>query len=293
MDAKTGLVALFGVCSSLALAACGSGDEGAEEAAASAAPVAASAAPEATATAPATAEGEAAAVPLAEQDLAYGETGNTNLIGYLAVPGDLVGPLPGLIVIHGEDGLDEETRALTRRLAGERYITLAVDLYAGAGVERARDSATRAGVLLEQADATLANIRQAYDYLTKYASVPSVGAIGFSSGGSWALRAGIAMPNELDAVVTYYGEIITETLALSQMTAPVLGHFPGAEESLAADARIFRNRLREEDKRAEIYVYPSAAPGFANPASPTYSAESADEAWQRTVEFLGINLARE
>jgi carboxymethylenebutenolidase len=207
------------------------------------------------------------------------------------MPADADEPLPGLIVIHAEAGLDEETRALTRRLAGERYIALAVDLYAGAPLENAPDAATRAGALVENTEATLGNIRQAYDYLTKYAFVPSVAAIGMASGGSWALRAGIAFPDELDGVVMYYGQIITESNALRELTAPVLGHFAALDESiLAADVRLFRSRLLEAGKRAEINIYPNVQPGFASEASAAYDASVADEAWQATLEFLDLSL---
>jgi carboxymethylenebutenolidase len=290
MNAKTAL-AVVGVFCVLAAGGCGSRDAGQDESAAPE-PGASAVAPDAAPAAPAgrTAVEPGGTVALVEESLAYGEAANTNLVGYLVVPADAVEPLPGLIVIHGEGGLDEETRALTRRLAGERYIALAVDLYAGAA-EDGSDAATRAGALVEQSEATLANIHQAYDYLTKYAFVPSVAAIGMGSGGSWALRAGIALPNELDGVVMYYGQILTESAALSQLTAPVLGHFAGLDESVPpADAQFFRVRLREEGKRGEINIYRNVQAGFANPASAAYDAEASDEAWQATVEFLDINL---
>jgi carboxymethylenebutenolidase len=286
MDVKTAF-ALLGVCSAL-VAGCGSSDPGQDESRAVAAPEPAALPPQAEAAAAPTAE---PAVPLVEQNLAYGEAANTNLVGYLVMPADTDEPLPGLIVIHAEAGLDEETRALTRRLAGERYIALAVDLYAGASTEDARDAGTRAGALVEHAEATLGNIRQAYDYLTKYAFVPSVATIGMGSGGSWALRAGIALPDEIDAVVMYYGQIITELNALRELTAPVLGHFADRDESLpAADVRLFRSRLLEAGKRAEINIYPNVQRGFASEESPAYVAPVADEAWQATLEFLDLNL---
>jgi carboxymethylenebutenolidase len=207
------------------------------------------------------------------------------------MPADAVEPLPGLIVIHDEDGLDDDIRAFTRRLAAEGYIALAIDLYGGSVAEEARDVATRPAVLVEQADATLGNIRQAYDYLTKYAFAPSVAAVGWSLGAAWALRAGVALPDELDAVVMYYGQFITSSDALGKLTAPVIGHFAGLDESIPpADARLFRSRLLEAGRRAEIYIYPDARPGFANPNGATYDAAAADEAWRRTVEFLDINL---
>jgi carboxymethylenebutenolidase len=287
MDAKTAL-ALLGVGCALVAGGCGTSDPGQSAAGAQAEPEPAGVAPQAETAAPATAQ---PAVALVEQNLAYGEAANTNLVGYLVMPADAVEPLPGLIVIHGEAGLDEETRALTRRLAGERYIALAIDLYAGASVENARDAATRAGALVDQTEVTLGNIRQAYDYLTRYAFVPSVGAIGMASGGSWALRAGIALPNELDAVVMYYGQIITDPVALRELTAPVLGHFADLDESiLAADARLFRVRLIEAGRRAEINIYPNVQAGFASEGSAAYNAAVADEAWQATLAFLDLNL---
>jgi carboxymethylenebutenolidase len=290
MDAKTALAALLGVCSVLTTA-CGSRDAGQDESGVAPTEGAAPGPADAETAAPAEVAPESRSVELVEQNLAYGEAANSNLIGYLAMPADAVEPLPGLIIIHEQDGLDDDIRAFARRLAAEGYIALAIDLYGGAVAHDTRDVATRAGVLVEQADATLGNIRQAYDYLTKYAFAPSVAAIGWSLGGTWALRAGVALPDELDAVVMYYGQFATESDALSRLTAPVLGHFAGLDESIPpADARLFRARLLEAGRRAEIYIYPEARPGFANPNGAAYDAAAADEAWRRTVTFLEINL---
>src|SRR5688572_14961043 len=71
-------------------------------------------------------------VPVLEQELAYGEGARSNLVGYLAMPQDAAEPLPGVIVIHEWWGLNENIKAMTRRLAGEGYVALAVDLYGGA-----------------------------------------------------------------------------------------------------------------------------------------------------------------
>lgn len=289
MDAKTALT-LLASSSVLAAGGCGSREGGQDESAAEAEPAAVAVAPEAPAATPEASE-SGDDVPLVEQNLAYGEAGNENLIGYLVMPADAVEPLPGIIVIHGEGGLDEETRELTRRLASERYIALAVDLYASVSAEDPPDAAARVGALLRQSEATLGNIHQANDYLTKYAFVPSVAVIGMAAGGSWALRAGIAMPDEVDGIIMYYGQIITESAALGQITAPLLGHFAGLDEAIpAADARFFRTRLRDEGKRGEIMIYPNARAGFANTSSPAYDAAAAAEAWQRTVEFLDLYL---
>jgi carboxymethylenebutenolidase len=70
--------------------------------------------------------------PLLEQEVAYGEAQKRNLVGFLAMPGDAAEPLPGLIVIHEWWGLNDNIKAMTRKLASEGYVALAVDLYNGA-----------------------------------------------------------------------------------------------------------------------------------------------------------------
>ena len=109
-----------------ALCGCGSSED-------PAAPVAAAPAPPAEhqhdAVAPAVAATQEA--QLLEQTLAYGEGTRSNLVGYLAMPQDAAEPLPGIIVIHEWWGLNDDIKAMTRRLAGEGYVALAVDLYGG------------------------------------------------------------------------------------------------------------------------------------------------------------------
>ena len=66
------------------------------------------------------------------EEVTYGEVAGHPLRGYLAKPKAHGGALPGLIVIHEWWGVNDNIRAMTRRLAGEGYLALAVDLYGGA-----------------------------------------------------------------------------------------------------------------------------------------------------------------
>ncbi len=121
----------------LSLFACGAGEKPASTATPANAPAAnvppAQAAPTRTTPTPVQAPAPAAStVPLLEQEVAYGEGQKTNLVGFLAMPRDAAEPLPGIIVIHEWWGLNEQIKAMARRLAGEGYVALAVDLYGGA-----------------------------------------------------------------------------------------------------------------------------------------------------------------
>ena len=232
-----------------------------------------------------------APVDVFEQALAYGESGNSNLIGYLAMPADVTEPLPGVIVIHESWGLNDDVRALTRRLATEGFVALAVDLYGGATASSAREAQTLVTAVMAAPDAAIANIRQAYDYLDKYALAPSIATLGWSLGGTWSLRAALAMPEEIDAVVVYYGEVVTDPERLRALNMPLLGLFGELDESIPVrEVQQFRSRLSELGKSSTVYIYSNVAHAFANPNGGTYDAEAAEGAWGSTIEFLRANL---
>lgn len=227
-------------------------------------------------------------VPLLEQELlAYGESEGANLTGFLAMPRDAIEPLPGLIVIHEWWGLNDNIRAMTRLLAAEGYVALAVDLYGDA----VADDPARAQELMARVTASpelvRSNLGQAYEYLDEYALSPRIGVIGWCLGGGWALQTALMLPDELDATVMYYGRIETDEERMRSLSTPLLGLFGALDESIPArDVREWRSRLRDMGKNVDIYVYPDARHAFANPSGGAYDAETAEDAWDRTLEFL-------
>ena len=230
-------------------------------------------------------------VSLLEQDVAYGEAQKRNLVGFLAMPSDAAEPLPGIIVIHESAGLDDNTKALTRKLANEGYITLAVDLYAGAKANTPDRARALMGAVLGDQDAARANLKQAYDYLAKYAFAPRIGSIGWSLGGGWSLQTALMLPDKLQAMVMYYGPITGRDSELAALGMPVLGFFAGLDESIPVrDVQKFRSTLLKAGRPAEVIIYPKAKAGFANPDGATYDQQAATESWQKTLSFLAENL---
>jgi len=118
--------------------------------------------------------------PLLEQEVAYGEAQKRNLVGFLAMPGDAAEPLPGLIVIHEWWGLNDNIKAMTRKLASEGYVALAVDLYNGAKADTPEKAQPLMAAVVGDQEAARANLKQAYDYLDKYALAPRIGSVGWS-----------------------------------------------------------------------------------------------------------------
>jgi carboxymethylenebutenolidase len=274
------------------VAGCGPADEPAPADDSAAQSVAATAAEHAHDTPEPTPVAEAApAVPVLEQELAYGEGAKTNLVGFLAMPRDAAEPLPGIIVIHEWWGLNDNIKAMTRRLAGEGYVALAVDLYGGATAETPDVAQELMTALLAEPAAANRNLQQAYDYLEKYALAPRIAAVGWCLGGGWSLQTALLYPDTLDAVVMYYGAPITDRSRLATVNAPILGFFGGLDESIPVrQVQDFRATLQDLGKNAEVLIYPRADHAFANPSGGNYNEEAADDAWQKTVAFLTRHL---
>ncbi len=231
--------------------------------------------------------------PLLEQNLAYGEAEGQNLTGFLAMPADAAEPLPGLVIIHEWWGLNDNIKAMTRRFAGAGYVALAVDLYGGRIAEDTSAAQALMTEIVTEPDGVRENLRQAYEYLDRYAFAPSVGSVGWCLGGGWSLQTALMLPRELDAMVMYYGRLVSDEEMLDSLQMPVMGHFGEQDASIPIrEVQEFRNTLSRLGKQAEIHIYSGADHAFANPSGGAYSPVAAEVSWERTIDFLNANLSR-
>ncbi|MEX1081515.1 MAG: dienelactone hydrolase family protein [Halofilum sp. (in: g-proteobacteria)] len=214
--------------------------------------------------------------------------------GYMARPAAAEKPTPGVLVIHEWWGLNDNIRALSRRLAANGYTALAVDLYAGETAETSEQARSLLERAMRDEQRLRRNLREAVDYLDVMPSTTRVGSIGWHFGGGWSLRSALMFPDPLDAAVIYYGEPVTDKAELEALSAPVLGHF-GAEGSSISikHVRAFEAALTELEKAHEIHLYEGAGHAFDDPAGTRNVAESAGLAWRRTLDFLERTLQPE
>jgi carboxymethylenebutenolidase len=224
------------------------------------------------------------------QEVTYATLEGQPVVGYLARPAG-GGATPGLIVIHEWWGLNDNIRAMTRRLAGEGYTALAVDLYGGQ-VAGDRDTAY---ALMKSANAEPAraedNLRAAHDFLRAELGAPSVASIGWCFGGAWSLNTALLLPETLDAAVIFYGHLVTDPSRLKTLEMPILGLFGSEDQGIPLDSvEAFSSALDGLGKDATIIVYPGADHAFANPSGRNYQPEAAEQAWQATLEFLQQHL---
>lgn len=200
--------------------------------------------------------------------------------------------LPGLIVVHEWWGLNDNIKTTARRLAGEGFRVLAVDLYDGQVAESPDQARSLVQTAMADEERLVSNMQAAHEYLSGQQQAPRVGVMGWCFGGGMALSAALAMPSDLDAVVIYYGRVQGASREqLQQLQMPILGIFGGEDQSIPTDAvRSFEQTLDDLGKDARIEIYPNAGHAFANPTGKNYVADAAEDAWDMTTAFLKEHL---
>ena len=223
------------------------------------------------------------------EEVQYATVNGAEVTGYLSKPEGAGEGGPALIVIHEWWGLNDNIRMMTDKLAGEGYTALAVDLYKGKVAESPDSAGTYARSVNE--DEAIDNLSQAHSYLAEQQDAGKVGTIGWCFGGGWSLQAALAMPDEIDAAVIYYGRLVTDVEELSKLDMPVLGIFGAEDDGIPPEqVKKFEAALNEAGVDNDIHIYEGAGHAFANPSGTRYDKEAAEDAWQKTVNFLAEHL---
>lgn len=243
-------------------------------------------------------------IPVTAETVTYTQTEEgTPVEGYVAAPSnpDSVlnahgkdpssARLPGLVVIHEWWGLNDNVRTAARRLAGQGYRALAVDVYQGAVANSADSARALMQRAMGQQEQVTANLQAAHDYLRSEADAPRVAVMGWCFGGGRTFDAVAAAPTQYDAAVAYYGNPQSMTTeVLDETTAPLLAHFGRKDQAVSPeDAKEFQSRFEEAGTEGAIHFY-DAGHAFANPSGDSYEPEAAEQAWSRTTDFLQRHL---
>jgi len=210
--------------------------------------------------------------------------------GFLALP-DGDGPHPGVVVIHEASGLNENIRDITRRLAGEGYAALAVDLFNGRN--RAICMARyMAGMLMGSVNRYgIDDLRAALTLLAKNPEVDALrlGAIGFCMGGGFAI-AWACTDSRLKAIAPFYGAN-PRPLEVVKRLCPVVGSYPERDFTASAGRNLDRALARHGIEH-DIKIYPETRHFFFNEQNGAYDRDAAADAWQRLLRFFGERIGK-
>jgi carboxymethylenebutenolidase len=218
----------------------------------------------------------------------------TKTSGYLATPAS--GKGPGVLVIQEWWGLVGHIKNVCDRFAAEGFTALAPDMYHGKKIPNSEpDEAQKALMTMELGQAAK-DMSGAVDFLVGHPAVRGngIGVVGFCMGGGLALWLASLRPDQVRAVVPFYGIVPWDAVQpdWDRMAAAVEGHF-GLEDDFDADelAHKFQHELESRGKEVRMFFYPGGRHAFFNDTRPeVYDEDAARQAWVRTLEFLRAKL---
>ncbi len=209
----------------------------------------------------------------------------SRLLGYLARP-TRAGTSPGILIIHENRGLNDHTKDIARRYAGEGFVALAVDLVSRAGGSTSDTAANTGALGSAKIDDLVADMKAYAAYLQKLDGVKpgGIGVTGFCFGGGYAFESAIASP-EVKAAVPYYG-ICRLIDQLSTTKAAVLAMYGALDNRVTSQSERVRAELAKTGRPFDVQVYAGASHAFFNDTGASYNATAAADAWTRTLGWF-------
>ena len=216
--------------------------------------------------------------------------GNGQVTGLLARPAKAAGPLPVVLVVHENRGLNPHIEDIARRLAVDGYLAYAPDVLAIlGGYPGDEDKAREAFGQLDQTKARADFVAAAHALMALPEGKGKVGVVGFCYGGTMANYLATQVP-ELAASVPFYGGQ-PPAAEVPKIKAPLLIHYAGNDKRINDGWPAYEVALKAAGARYEAHTYAGTEHGFNNDTTPRFDAEAARLAWSRTLAFFKAQLA--
>ena len=199
-------------------------------------------------------------------------------------------PLPAVIVIHENRGLNPHIKDVARRIALEGFEAFAVDMLSPFGGTPAGEDKAREMIGKLDGAKTAAKLAKVAEHLTRVKTqARKVGAVGFCWGGGMVNGLAAASP-DLAAGVSYYGRQPGAEDA-AKIRAAMLLHYAGEDARIDAGIAGYEAALKAAGVDYRIFVYEGSQHAFNNDTNAArYDKPAADLAWSRTIAFLKEKL---
>lgn len=215
------------------------------------------------------------------------------LSAYVATPAGE--PVGALVVVQEIFGVNKSIRKVVDDYAAEGFVAIAPALFDRfeRDVELGYGQADLQRAFQEfypklDPNVSLLDVAAAFGHV-KQAGKPTA-VTGYCYGGLMAWVSAVRGENvkmRPDCCVGYYAGGIGR-FASEEPVCPVLLHFGAADDHIGQDQV---DAVRNAHPEVEICMYEGAGHAFANPDRPSYVADAAKLADERTLEFLKKNLA--
>lgn len=216
--------------------------------------------------------------------------GHGEVRGYRVRPAKAAGPVPGVVVVHENRGLNPYIEDVARRVVKAGFVALAPDGLSSVGGYPGNDDEGRR--LQQQVDPQklMNDFFAAIEYLrASELTTDKIGITGFCYGGGVSNAATVAYP-ELAAAVPFYGRQARPE-DVPKIKAPLLLHFAGTDPNVNATWPAFEAALKAAGTTYEAHVYPGTNHGFHNDSTLRYGEAAAKLAWDRTIAWFRRYLA--
>lgn len=215
--------------------------------------------------------------------------GHGEVRGYLVRPAAATGPVPGVVVVHENRGLNPYIEDVTRRLAKAGFAAFAPDGLSSVGGYPGNDDAGRDLQRTVDGEKLMNDFFAAIDWL-KAAEFTrgKVGITGFCYGGGVSNAAAVAF-EDLGAAVPFYGRQ-PRPEDVSRIKAPVLLHYGELDTRVNEGWPAYQKALDAAGVTYEAYIYEGANHGFHNDSTPRYDEAAAELAWERTIAWFEKHL---
>ncbi len=216
--------------------------------------------------------------------------GQGEVRGYWVSPAAATGPVPGVVVIHENRGLNPHIMDVARRVALAGFVAVAPDGLSSLGGTPADEDAARGMFSQLDRDASLADFVGAVDFLHAHESTTSkVGCVGFCWGGLMANRLAVASEH-MAAAVPFYG-MQAPLEDVPRIRGALQLHYADNDARINAGIVDYMHALQEARVTFEQYIYPDTQHAFHNDTNAArYNADAAALAWSRTIEFFRRHL---
>jgi len=216
--------------------------------------------------------------------------GHGTISGLMVKPAAATGPLPAVLVIHENRGLNPYIEDVARRAGKAGYLAFAPDGLSSLGGYPGTDEEGREMQRSLDRGKLLQDFFAAFEYLRDHeGSTGSVGAVGFCYGGGVCNSLAVNYP-DLGASVPFYGRQAAAE-DVPGIEAPLMIQYAGLDERINEGWEAYGAALEEHGKEFSVHFYPGANHGFHNDTTPRYDEAAAALAWQRTMAFFGTHLA--
>ncbi len=208
---------------------------------------------------------------------------------YLARPAQASVPLPVVLMVHENRGLNPHIEDVARRLALENFIVLAPDALFPLGAYPGDEDKAR--TLFAQFDQT----KPREDFVTAAAYAQALpggngrlGAVGFCYGGGMVNFLATRLPTLL-AGAPFYGNAAPLN-QVGRIKAELVHVFADNDERINNAWPAYEAALKAAGMRSEALRYPGTQHGFHNDTTPRFDEAAAALAWGRTLALFNRRL---